>query len=174
MKERASCSSLVNKESSPEEEMELTIDCHNRGTKESHGQREKSGKAVGLKSMSKEEIDIEVAKIKTELSHLKKLVLKRIREEWKQRFYVGKRVKWPVRELFAEKLMLQIVENEEIEYMYEPEKGSLLGEGDSDDSREEWIYADQNERNVLVASSETRGSHIFGINYLRECNIIGM
>lgn len=54
MKDRVSCSSPVNKESSPEEEMELTIDSHNRGTEESHGQREKSGKAVGLKSMSKE------------------------------------------------------------------------------------------------------------------------
>ena len=65
--------------------------------------------------MSKEEIDIKVAKIKTELSHLKKLVLKRIREEWKQGFYVGKRVKWPLRELFAEKLILPIVEDEGVE-----------------------------------------------------------
>lgn len=36
--------------------------------------------------MSKEEIDIEVAEIKTELSHLKKLIQKGIREEWKKDF----------------------------------------------------------------------------------------
>ena len=39
---------------------------------------------------------------------------------------------------------------------------------------EELIYADQNERNVLVASSQTRGSHILGINYFCECKIVGM
>ena len=57
MKERASCNSLVTKEFSPEEEMELTIDSHNRGTEESHRQRKKSAKAIGLKIMSKEEMD---------------------------------------------------------------------------------------------------------------------
>lgn len=113
--------------------------------------------------MSKEEIDIEVAKIRTELSHLKKLIQKRIREEWKQGFYLGKRVKWSVRELFAQKLILQTIENEIIESICEPKKGPLLGEGDSD---EEMIYTDQHERKVLVASSQTRESHIFGINYL--------
>lgn len=43
---RASCSSPVNKGSSPKETMNLTIVSHNRGTKESHKQREKSAKAV--------------------------------------------------------------------------------------------------------------------------------
>ena len=95
--EKVSCSSLVNKESSPEEGKEMTIDGHDRGTKESHRHREKSVEAVGLKGMSKEERDIELAGIKAELSHLEKLVLKGIREKWKQGFYVGKRVKWPVR-----------------------------------------------------------------------------
>ena len=56
--------------------------------------------------MSKEERNIELAEMKAELSRLKKLVLKGIREKWKQGFYVGKRFKWPVRELFAEKLIL--------------------------------------------------------------------
>ena len=74
MKERANCSSPMNKEITPKEEMELTIDSYNRGTEESHKQRKKSAKAVGLKRMSKEEMDIELAKLKAELSHLKKLV----------------------------------------------------------------------------------------------------
>ena len=52
--EKVSCSSLVNKESSPEEGKELTIDGHDRGTKESHRHREKISKEVGLKGMSKE------------------------------------------------------------------------------------------------------------------------
>jgi len=172
--EKVSCSSLVNKESSPEEGKELTIDGHDRGTKESHRHREKNAEAVGLKGMSKEERDIELAEMKAELSHLEKLVLKGIREKWKQGFYVGRRVKWPVRELFAEKLLLRRTENEEVEYICEPEKGPLLGDEDSDDSREELIYADQNERNVLTSSAQTRGSHIFGINYFCECKIAGM
>ena len=104
--EKASCSSLVNKESSPEEGEELTINGHDRGTEESHRQMERSAEAVGLKGMSKEERDIELIEMKIELSRLKKLVLKGIREKWKQGFCVGRRVKWPVRELFAEKLML--------------------------------------------------------------------
>lgn len=112
--------------------------------------------------------------MKAELSHLEKLVLKRIREKWKQGFYVGRRVKWPVKELFTEKLILRIVENEGVEYICEPEKGSLLGEGDSDDNDEELMYANQSERNVLIASSQTRGSHFFGINYFCECKITGM
>lgn len=103
---KASCSSLVNKESSLEEEMELTIDSHDKGTKESHRQRKKSAEAVRLKGMSKEERNIDLAEMKTKLSCLKKLVLKGIREKWKQGFYVGKRVKWLVREFFAEKLIL--------------------------------------------------------------------
>lgn len=53
---------------------------------------------------------------------------------------MGKRVKWPIIEFFAEKLMLRKVEDEGIEYICEPEKGSLLGEGDSDDNDEEIIY----------------------------------
>jgi len=56
--EKVSCSSLVNKEGSPEEGKELTIDGHDRGTKESHRHGEKSAEAVGLKGMSKEERDI--------------------------------------------------------------------------------------------------------------------
>jgi len=83
--------------------------------------------------------------VKAELNHLEKLVLKGIREKLKQGFYVGRRVKWPVRELFAEKLILRTVENEGVEYSCEPEKGSLLGEGDSKDnadSGEELVYAD--------------------------------
>ena len=145
---KASCSSLVNKESSPEEEMELTIDSHDRGTGESYRQRKKSAEEVGLKVMSKEERNIELAEMKAELSHLEKLLLKGIREKWKQGFYVGRRVKYPVRELFAEKLILRTVEDEGVEYICEPEKGSFLGEGDredSDDSDEELIYADHNE-----------------------------
>ena len=62
---RVSCSSSVNKESSPKEEMNLTIVSHNRGTKESHGQKGKSVKEVGLKRMSREEIDKEVVAMKT-------------------------------------------------------------------------------------------------------------
>ena len=77
--------------------MELTIDNHDKGTEESQKQRKKSAEAVGLKGMSKEERSIELAEMKEELSGLKKLVLKGIREKWKQGFYVGKRVKWPAR-----------------------------------------------------------------------------
>ena len=142
--EKVSCNSLVNKESSPEEGKELTIDGHDRGIKESHRHREKNADVVGIKGMSKEERDIELAEMKAELSHLEKLLLKGIREKWKQGFYVGRRVKWPVRELFAEKLLLRRTGNEEVEYICEPEKGPLLGDEDSDDSREELIYADQN------------------------------
>ena len=103
--------------------------------------RRKTFEKVGLKGISKEERDIELAEMKAEISHLEKLVLKGIKAKWKQGFYVGRRVKWPVIELFAEKLMLQTFENEEIEYISEPEKGYLLREGDSDDCREELIYA---------------------------------
>lgn len=140
--EKASCSSLVKKESSGEEEMELTIDSHNRGTKESQRQRKNTVQAVGLKGMSKEERDIELAKMKAELSHLEKMVLEGMREKWKQAFYLGKRVKWSGNELIAEKLILSIVEDEGVEYICELEKGSLLGEVDSDYSDEEMIYAD--------------------------------
>lgn len=55
---------------------------------------------------------------------------------------MGRRVKWPIRELFAEKFILQTIENEGIEYICELEKGYLLGEEYSDDSDEELIYAD--------------------------------
>ena len=51
---RVSCSSLVNNESSPKEEMNLTIVSHSKGTKESHRQREKNAKVVGFKRMTKE------------------------------------------------------------------------------------------------------------------------
>ena len=84
---------------------------------------------------------------------------------------MGKRVKWPIKELFADKLILRTIENERIESICEPEKGPLLGEGDSN---EEMIYTDQYKRKVLVASSQTRESHIFGINYLCECKFAGM
>ena len=131
---KASCSSLVNKEISPKEEMEVTIVSHGRGIEESQKHRKNSVEAVGLKGMSKEERNIELAEMKIELSRLEKLVLKGIREKWKQGFYVGKRVKWPVRELLAKKLILRAVENEEVEYICEPEKGYLLGEGDNEDS----------------------------------------
>jgi len=127
--------------------------------------------------MIKEEMDIELVEMKVELSHLRKLVQKGIREDLEQRIYVGKRVKLPIRELFAEKLMLGKVEDEGVEYICEPEKGPLLGEGDSDDSDdsdEEMIYIDQHERKVLVASSQERESHNFGINYFCECTFVGM
>ena len=90
---------------------------------------------------------------------------------------MGKRVKWPVRELISKKLILRTVEDKGVEYICEPEKGSLLGEGDSDDSDdndEEMIYIDRHERKVLVASSQARESHNFGINYLCECKVVGM
>ena len=85
---RVGCSSPVNKESSPKKEMNLTIVSHNRGTKECHKQIEKSAKGIVFKIMRKEEIDIEVAEIKTKLRHLMKLIQKGIREELKQGFYV--------------------------------------------------------------------------------------
>ena len=91
--------------------MNLTIVSHNRGIEESHRQRGKSVKVVGLKRMSKEEIDIEVDEIKIELNHLTTLIHKGIGEELNQGFYVRKRVKWPVREYFAEKLIFRIVDN---------------------------------------------------------------
>lgn len=116
---RDTSSSPVNKESSPNETMNLTIISHNKGREESHKQNEKIAKEVRLKRMSKEEIDIEVAKIKIELGNLEKLTQNGIREGWKQGTYVGKRGKWTMRELFAEELIPRTVENERIESICE-------------------------------------------------------
>ena len=63
---------------------------------------------------------------------------------------------------------------EKRESICKPEKGPILGERDSDDNDEEIIYTDQHKRKVLVASTQTRKSHIFGINYLCECTFAGM
>ena len=57
--------------------MELTIDSHDRGTKESQKKRKNSVEVVGIKGMSKEERNIELAEMKIELSRLKKLVFER-------------------------------------------------------------------------------------------------
>ena len=64
----------MNNESSPKEEMNLTIVSDNKATEESHTQRGKIFKGVGLKRMSKEEIDKEIADMNAKISHLRKLV----------------------------------------------------------------------------------------------------
>ena len=58
------CNSLVEKGSSQEEEMKMTIFSHNKGLEESHKNKKKISKAFGPKGMSDEGFEKEVIELK--------------------------------------------------------------------------------------------------------------
>jgi hypothetical protein len=54
--------------------------------------------------MSQEEIDKEMIELRVQLSHIRQLLQREIKENQRQGWSMKKRVKWPVMQLFEEKL----------------------------------------------------------------------
>jgi hypothetical protein len=85
------------------EEMEMTTDSHDRGSRRSHNQRKNDARAVGRK-MSQEKFDREYTKENERLGIIMEL-LHESNEDQRCVWNVKTKVKWPIVHLFMRKLM---------------------------------------------------------------------
>ena len=78
---------------------------HCRGSEESHNKKRKYAKVDGIrKRMSQEEINREMAEINIQLSYMEQQLQSKVQKNQRQGWSMKKKFKWPVTQLFEEKM----------------------------------------------------------------------
>jgi hypothetical protein len=83
----------------------MDTDGHCRGLERSHIRGEKDAKADGIrKKMSQGDLGKEMIELRVQLNHIRQLLQRDIKENPRQGWSMKTRVKWPIMQLYEEKL----------------------------------------------------------------------